>query len=264
MRRSAQLLKALLLAATIGATAGVQAQTPPINYADHWQNSSQPGWGFSITQNGDVLFGALYVYDQGLPTWYSGTLRFVSDNPSGSRSYSGALYKTNGPTVGPNYDPKLVTYREVGTISVEFGDDAHGTLSYTVDGVGVVKSIERFTFAANAINGSYIGSTSDVTYDCANPSRNGEVTTDPGFFTIALEGGETVIRFPTCTVNAKYTQQGQVGTIQGNYGCTHGGNGTIKFTGVRSEKGGIVGTYTGRDDFSCSFRGNFGGMRTLP
>ena len=60
-----------------------------------------------------------------------------------------------------------------------------------------------------------------------------------------------------------FTQQGQVGTFEGKYGCTTGGNGSIKFTGLRSEKGGIVGNYTGRDDFSCSFRGNVGGMRTL-
>ena len=38
--------------------------------------------------------------------------------------------------------------------------------------------------------------------------------------------------------------------------------GEITFTGMQSEKGGIVGNYTGRDN-SCSFRGNIGGMRLL-
>ncbi len=263
MRLHSKLLKALLLAATIGAAGAVTADTPPVNYSDHWQNSSQSGWGLSITQNGDVLFGALYIYDMGFPAWYSGTLRFGSEGPNGVRSYSGPLYRTSGPAGGPGYDPSLVQYREVGTISIEFGDDAHGNLSYTIDGVGVAVAIERFTFAANSITGSYIGATTDVTYDCANASRNGEVTTDPGAFTIALEEGKMVMRFPTCTVDGTFTQQGQVGAFEGTYACTHGGNGMIKFTGLRSEKGGIVGNYTGRDDFSCSFRGNVGGMRTL-
>lgn len=263
MKIPSRLLKVALLAATIGVTSAVQAAAPPTNYADHWQNSAEPGWGLSITQNADILFGALYIYDQGQPTWYSGSLTFVSATSNGVRSYSGTLYKTNGPTVGPGFDPKLVTYRAVGTISIEFGDDAHGTATWTIDGVGSVKSIQRFTYAANDITGGYIGSSSDVTYDCANPSRNGQVTTDPGFFSISTEAGQTVIRFPTCTVNGTFVQQGQVGTVTGTYGCTHGGNGTMKITGIRSEPGGIVASYTGRDDFSCSFRGNIGGMRQL-
>ena len=213
MRLHSKLLKAVLFAATLGAAGAVQAQTPPVNYSDHWQNSSQPGWAFSITQNGDVLFGVLYIYEQGFPAWYSGTLRFVSEGPSGVRTYSAPLYRTTGPAGGPSYDPSLVKYTQVGTISVEFGDDAHGILSYSINGVAVVSAIQHFTFAPNSVTGSYIGATSDVTYDCADPTRNGIVTTDPGFFTIAIESGKMVMRFPTCTNDGTYTQQGQVGTF---------------------------------------------------
>jgi len=258
-----KLLRAVLLAATLGTAAAVHAATPPINYADHWQNSSEPGWGLGLTQNADVLFGVLYIYDTGqLPTWYASTLDFASEN-GGVRSYTGTLYKTAGPALGQPFDPSLVTYTAVGTMTIAFADDAHGLLTYTISGYGATKNITRFTYAANSIAGEYMGSTSDVTYNCANPSRNGEVTNDPGPFTIAVENGEMVMRFPTCTVNGTFTQQGQIGQVEGNYGCSHGGNGTIKFTGLRSEKGGIVGSYTGRDDFSCSFRGNLGGMRKL-
>lgn len=257
-----RLLRAAVLAVTMGAS-GMLWAAPPINYADHWNKATEPGWGLSITQNADILFGALYIYDTGsLPTWYSATMTLVSEN-GGVRTYSGTLYKTSGPALGQPYNPALLDYRQVGTMTIDFPDDAHGLLNYTIDSIGAIKNIERFTFAPNQVTGSYVGSTSDVTYGCANPSRDGEVTNDPGPFTIALENGEAVMRFPTCTVNGKWTQQGQVGTIEGTYGCTHGGNGTIKFTGLRSEKGGIVGSYVGRDDFSCSFRGNLGGMRTL-
>lgn len=263
MNLLSKLLRTALLCATIGTAGALSAAAPPINYADHWNNGAEPGWGLSITQNADILFGALYIYDTGsLPTWYSATMTFVSEN-GGTRTYSGALFKTSGPALGQPYNPALLTYRQVGTMTIEFPDDAHGLLTYTIDSIGATKAIERFTFAPNQVVGSYVGSTSDVTYGCANPSRDGEVTNDPGPFSIAIENGEAVMRFPTCTVNGKWTQQGQVGTIEGPYGCTHGGNGTIKFTGLRSEKGGIVGSYVGRDDFSCNFRGNLGGMRTL-
>lgn len=265
MKPLSKLLKAALLAATLGTAGALCAAAPPINYADHWQNASEPGWGLSITQNADILFGVLYIYDTGaLPTWYASTMTFVSENPSGSRTYSGTLYKTTGPALGQPWNSALVTYKQVGMMTIEFPDDAHGLLNYTIDGLGGgIKSIERFTFAPNQVTGAYQGGTSDVTYGCANPSRNGEVTNDFGAFTIAFENGEAVMRFPTCTVNGTWTQQGQVGTIEGKYGCTHGGNGTIKFSGLRSEKGGIVGTYLGEDDFRCKFRGNLGGMRKL-
>ena len=42
--------------------------------------------------------------------------------------------------------------------------------TYTIDSIGAIKNIERFTFAPNQVTGSYVGSTSDVTYGCANPS----------------------------------------------------------------------------------------------
>lgn len=258
-----KMLRTTVLAMAVGAPGVLMAAVPPANYADHWNNAAEPGWGLSITQNADILFGALYIYDTGsLPTWYSGTLTFVSEN-GGTRSYSGALFKTSGPALGQPYNPALLTYRQVGTMTIEFPDDAHGLLTYTIDSIGATKSIERFTFAPNQITGAYVGSMSDVTFGCANPANDGKVSSDPGPFTIALENGQTVMRFPGCTVNGTFTQQGQVGTIQGTYGCTNGGNGTIKYTGIRSEKGGIVGSYVGRDDFNCSFRGNVGGMRNV-
>lgn len=69
MNLISKLLRTALLAATIGTAGALSAAAPPINYADHWNNAAEPGWGLSITQNADILFGALYIYDTGsLPT----------------------------------------------------------------------------------------------------------------------------------------------------------------------------------------------------
>ena len=51
----------------------------------------------------------------------------------------------------------------------------------------VVKQITRLTFAAQTLVGTYIGATSDITFDCKDPARNNIVTTDPGQFTITQE-----------------------------------------------------------------------------
>lgn len=263
MPARSKFLHAILFAATVGSAGALSAAAPPINYADQWSNAAEPGWGISVTQQADILFGALYIHDAfQVPTWFTATMNFASDI-GGVRTYSGTLYRTTGSALGQPYSGAAVTNTPVGTMAMEFGDDAHATLTYSINGINVVKTVSRLTFAPNTITGSYIGSTSDVSFNCTNPARNGIVTTDPGAFTIGVENGGMVMRFPTCTVNGTYTQQGQIGTFEGTYGCTTGSNGTIKYTGIRSEKGGIVASYVGRDDFSCSFRGNMGGMRNL-
>lgn len=263
MTLRSKLLAALFAAAV--ATSGVaSATTFTTNYTDLWANTKEPGWGLSIYQEADVLQGTLFIYDKGeLASWYTVTLALDSIGPNNVPRYTGTLYQTTGPALGQPYDPALLRYRQVGALTIDFGDDAHGLLTYTIDGAGAVKQVQRLTFAPNSILGSYIGSTQDVTYDCKDPKRNGLVTTDPGPFTITQETDGMVLRFPTCEVtNGVYTQQGQIGQVDAIYNCPGGATGEIKFSALQSEKGGIVGTYTGRDK-SCLFRGNIGGMRVL-
>ena len=79
----------------------------------------------------------------------------------------------------------------MGLASLEFVDDAHALLSYNVNNAKVVKQITRLTFAPQTLVGTYIGGTTDITFDCKDPLRNGLVTTDPGQFTISQEGGDS-------------------------------------------------------------------------
>ena len=257
-------MRTAVLATAIATSAPNYATTSTTNLSDMWVVAAESGWGLFIDQQGDVLLGTFFVYDKfGTATWYSVQWNITSIGP-GSNAYTGTLYQTSGPAFSQvPYDPKLVTYRAVGNATIQFGDDAHALLNYTIDGGGAVKQITRFTFAANSVLGSYIGSTQDVTYDCKDPTRNGLVTTDPGSFTITQNQDGMVMKFPTCEVtNGVFAQFGQIGKIDAIYTCKGGVAGEIKFTGLMSEKGGITGTYTGRDA-SCSFRGNVGGMRVM-
>ena len=264
MKLRNNLLRAAIFAAAIGASALAAATPVGVNYTDLWANEQEPGWGLSIDQQNDVLFGTLFIYGKGSQaSWYSVTFAFNSIGPNGVVSYTGPLYETTGPALGQPYDPSLLRYRQVGSATIEFGDAAHAILTYTIDGAGASRSISRLTFAPNSILGTYIGSTQDVTFDCKPASRNGLVTTDPGQFSITQDQDGFVMRFPTCTVtNGVYKQYGQIGTVDGIYTCLGGVAGEIKFSALQSEQGGIVGTYTGRDN-SCSFRGNIGGMRVM-
>lgn len=264
MSPTLRIFRTLLFSAAVASASAAHATTAATNYSDLWAAPNEPGWGLNVAQQADTLFATLFTYDKGeQAVWYSATLTYQSTGANGARSYGGDLYETTGPALGQPYDPRLVRYRQVGRMTADFGGAAHALLVYTVDGVVVAKQVTRLTFAAQTLVGDYIGATSDVTYDCKDPARNGLVTTDPGPFTIRQEGGDLVLRFPTCTFTGRYAQQGQIGEVDSIYECTHFGVGETRFTSMRAEQGGITGVYEGRDK-SCRFRGNVGGMRVLP
>ena len=259
-----KLLRAALLAAALATSTFATATPVSVNYSDLWSKTDEPGWGLNISQQADTMFATLFVYDRfGVAAWYSVTLTLDSIGPNNVPKYTGILYQTSGTASTQPYNPSDLKYRQVGTLTMEFGDEAHALLTYTVDGIAQIKQVTRLTFATNSILGSYIGSSQDITYDCGNPDRNGLVSTDTGPFTITQDQNGYVITFPTCVVTyGVYTQTGQIGQVEGIYNCSHGGSGSIKFSAIQSEQGGIVGTTTGRDS-ACAFRGNFGGARVV-
>ena len=261
--RLLQLLGAISLAIATATSSLPAAATTSTNYSDLWVTQGEAGWGLNISQQADTLFGTFFVYGNGnQPTWYSGTFTYQATLAGGVVVYGGNLYQTTGPSIGAPFNPALVGYTQVGLVTLEFGDDAHAQLRYNVNSTVVVKQITRLTFASQSLAGTYIGGTSDTTFNCKDPLRNHLVTTDPGQFSISEEGGNLVLRLPTCTYTGLYTQQGQIGHVDGTYQCTNGAAGTIAFTGMQDAKGGIVGNYTGKDNF-CSFQGNIGGVRLL-
>jgi hypothetical protein len=256
-------LRLALLALAAACTLPAAAALPP-DYSDLWWNANEPGWGINLSQQADTVFATFFVYGTGgQAVWYSATLTYQSTGGGGVVTYGGNLFQTSGSPQGGPYNPALQKYRQVGTATIEFGDDAHGLLRYTADGVLVVKQITRQTFATISPDGTFLGATTDVTFNCKNPMRNGIVTTDPGPLRITLVDGFATIHAPTCFYEGNWRQQGQVGSLDGRYECTNGAQGAVKFSGMRFEAGGLVGNYAGHDA-SCEFRGNIGGARALP
>jgi hypothetical protein len=113
------------------------------NYQDLWWNPNESGWGVTVAHEGDTLFALLYVYDGNTtPRWFS----MSNGGLVGTRTYSGALYTASGP---PFYTTPwtTATLTQVGNMTFTFTDGNHGTLSYTVNGIQVVKQITRTVFA---------------------------------------------------------------------------------------------------------------------
>ena len=125
-------------ARTLGGT------TSTTNYQDLWWSPAENGWGLTITQHGDALFMAWYIYDTtGKPVWVvlsSGTW------DAGHTTYSGSVYIPTGSWFG-NYDGNRFNAGvPVGTASFRFTGASNAILTYTVNGVSGTKAIERQLF----------------------------------------------------------------------------------------------------------------------
>jgi hypothetical protein len=114
------------------------------NFQDLWWNPNESGWGVNIAHQDDILFGTLFTYNaSGQPIWY-----VMSDGEQvASGRYSGALYRTTGPAFNAVPFTPVTNPVQVGTMSFTFTNGNAGTMTYTVDGVQVVKQIQRQVFS---------------------------------------------------------------------------------------------------------------------
>jgi len=114
------------------------------NFQDLWFNPGEPGWGVNIAHQGDIFFATLFTYDaSGNGMW----LVMPSGQKTSVGAYSGQLFRTRGPAF--NASPWVLPPNPnelVGNMTFSFTDGNTGTLTYTVNGVSVTKSIQRQVF----------------------------------------------------------------------------------------------------------------------
>ncbi|HEX4330638.1 MAG TPA: hypothetical protein VH040_00745 [Usitatibacter sp.] len=119
------------------------------NVQDMWWNPSENGWGMSLIQHHDVLFGAFYIYDaSGNPMWVV--------MPGGAWDatktvFTGALYEPRGTPFYAYNAAALQVGTSVGSASITFQDANNATLDYSINGVSGRKFVTREIFAAGSI-----------------------------------------------------------------------------------------------------------------
>ena len=255
-------LFATFAAAWLFAFAAPSSASLGTNFSDQWWNPNESGWGISVLHQFNTLFIDLFVYGpDGRPTWY--TAAVYLDPQSGRSLFTGDLYAAMGPWFGGFWNPAAFTARRVGTMTFDASSTDFATLTYSVDGVGVTKSIQRQLWSYEDFTGSYYGG---LVYDqsaCANPVNNGHVEEFGPFqinhpadnsFTLALQSN-----FGNCTVAGTYSQLGHMGTVDASYTCTYGINGTITLYELERTGTGMTGRFTGHNN-ACTVSGTLGGV----
>ena len=232
--------------------------------SDLWWNASENGWGIQFVQRGSTIFATMFVYDgAGNPTFYVATMEGTKAN--GVLTFTGDLYTTHGSWFGMvPYNPAAFGGSIVGTMTWVKGSGAPGTLTYSVNGVNVMKSLTRQPIRNDDYNGTYTVGLHLVATACFDPSKNG---TADGADAMNVTQNGTAINATLvalgCTYAGTYSQNGQFGTISGNYACANGDAGTFDTSNmIVTPVGMVMRVSASSTSRGCQSTGQIGGVRS--
>ncbi len=236
------------LAATLAIGLAPVAQAA--NFSDLWWNPAESGWGANIVQQLETAFVTVFHYGPtGEPTWLvaSDAQVYAYDN-RGLPHFRGTLYRTRGPHFSGPFNPGNVQVSPVGQLYVEPLGDNSIRLTYTVDGVEVVKTLARQTWEIPINAANYVGTFSlRVSFPGGAPIGTSEynadfllhVDTQTNQATMRVEQAGTPGR--RCDYSGPYSQSGRYGAFAGEFTCSTGESGTFQATRLEFTDAGLTG-----------------------
>ena len=145
-----KLLAAVALVVASPAAESFTVDTSPTavtNVTGLWWNSSESGWGASLTQQGSIVFVAMYTYDaSGTPVWYVASNCVLSEATCTGRLY----WVTGGHSPTTPWSGASTAVQDVGPLSIMFTDNNNGGMSFSINGVGGAKQITRELWGSTA------------------------------------------------------------------------------------------------------------------
>ncbi len=125
------------------------------NHSYIYFNAAEPGWGYNIQHQGDLLYGTWYTYaDDGQVLFLTVEATLQPDG-----SFIGPVFRIAGtPFEQINNMQAFTAVTQVGTAQLSFPSEGTLMLDYTVNGVTQTKQLERFVFSQNSLT-TCVGST---------------------------------------------------------------------------------------------------------
>ena len=120
-----------------------------------WGGPAENGWGVSLEQDGDTVFGGFYVYgSDGRPVW---TVMSGGAWNAGHTAITGDLYAPNGTRFDAYEGSRWRAGNALGSVTMTFTDANHAELFLRMGFDSVRKSIQRYAMAADTTPGSRAG-----------------------------------------------------------------------------------------------------------
>lgn len=233
---------------------------------DIWYVPSESGWGMDVVQQGSRFGFSLYVYDQNQnPTWYLG-----AGSSSGSFVWSGQMHAYRGSYFGGFFNSSAVGATQVGSFTFTLKNVEAATLTYTINGVSVTKSLSRFSIANQNLTGSYAVSVVQRLYNCNTGIPNQYIT---GTANVSISQSGTSFSMTstvpgtgvTCFSSGTYSQAGRYGRAIGNVSCNDGSTGQFDDFEISADFAGFTmrgrGTIT-TQGVSCNLEYKTAGVNT--
>ena len=189
-------------------------------------------------------------------------------------AFAGTLYSTTGPYLGAA-DTTALTATAAGSLRVAYvGGTDLISLSYTVNGVTVEKTLQRETWSSNAaqMGGTYSGGLFPSSSACG---ASGVFATVPTSFSVTPGTTPDSLRLvwgtgidTACVLDSTYTQTGQLGSLSGLVQCGPVPNpnttiGVITLSSISLGQDGFSG-FANFTSSNCTAAGFVGGVRTFP
>jgi len=134
------------ISAVIGGSrlTATQAPQPSIDYTGVWWLPSENGWGASLVMGSNAALGmVLFHYDTDRSArWY-----IVANGAWQSPTvFTGTLHRYSGPAYNEAFNPAQVISTQVGNVTLTFTSATQATLSYSINGVALNKSVTKMAF----------------------------------------------------------------------------------------------------------------------
>lgn len=121
---------------------------PGANVQSLWWASYESGWGMSLIEHGDSVFGALYVYDaNGKPLW---AVMPAGQWDASHTMLTGALYTPRGTPYFSYESSHLDVGAAAGSLSITFQDYNGAKLDYVLGAMSGTKYVSRQNFGTGA------------------------------------------------------------------------------------------------------------------
>ena len=205
-----------------------------------WWNANESGWGATLTQQSNVLFVTMFVYDAvGSATWTT-----VSCTISGATCSGDMLRFRGGATPTMPWSGNGLNFTKVGTMTLAFTSNDAGAMSYTIDGLASTRQITRQIFGPPApvipgLAGQWQGAIVETRSNCTQPQNNGGRATY-GQYDIGMDGANSGpisimlsgVTGLQCTYSGNYSTNGARLMASGGLNCSDGKRGTWQSTNI--------------------------------